>query len=270
MNSGQVPELASSELLLGELSLDGSLRHTSAILPMVSGARDQGFTSAFVPAVDAKEACLVEGIGVMPTNGLGDLIRHLRGDSQIVPLQYNAGTLDELAEEKTWPGPDLAHIKGQEHAKRALEIAAAGGHNLLMSGPPGSGKTLLARAMPSILPRMTPEESLDVTKIYSVGGLLPSDKPLVVERPFRSPHYSISNAGLVGGGRLPRPGEIYTESQGCAVPRRTARVGALCSGIPPPAHGRPGGHNQSRRRYRHISGQLRTDRGHECLPMWVL
>ena len=212
VSSGQVQESPSSALFLGELSLDGSLRHTSGILPMVSVARDQEFTMVFVPAVDAKEASLVEGIGIGPASGLGDVVSHLRGDAEIAPLPVGSA---EVADTQDTPaGPDLSHIRGQEHAKRSLEVAAAGGHNLLMSGPPGTGKTLLARAMPSILPRMTPQESLDVSKIYSVGGLLPSDLPLIVQRPFRSPHYTISNAGLVGGGRLPRPGEITLSHRG--------------------------------------------------------
>ncbi len=214
ISSGQVSDSdwPDSTLSLGELSLDGSLRHTSGILPMVSVARDQEIATAFVPAVDAREASLVEGIDVIPVGSLAELLSHLRGESQISPLLHDG--LDEPDTEDALVGPDLSHVKGQEHAKRALEVAAAGGHNLLMSGPPGSGKTLLARTLPSILPRMTPQESLDVTKVYSVGGLLPPDKPLILRRPFRSPHYTISNAGLVGGGRLPRPGEITLSHRG--------------------------------------------------------
>ncbi len=212
LSSGQVLDWPDSTLSLGELSLDGSLRHTGGILPMVSVARDQGFATAFVPAVDAKEASLVEGIDVIPAGSLSELVSHLLGESKIPP-SLNDGP-EEPDTEDALMGPDISHVKGQENAKRALEVAAAGGHNLLMSGPPGSGKTLLARTLPSIMPRMTPQESLDVTKVYSVGGLLPSDKPLILQRPFRSPHYTISNAGLVGGGRLPRPGEITLSHRG--------------------------------------------------------
>ena len=212
LSSGQVLDWPDSTLSLGELSLDGSLRHTGGILPMVSIARDQGFTTAFVPAVDAKEASLVEGIDVIPAGNLSELVSHLLGESKILPSLHDGP--EEPTAEDALIGPDLSHVKGQENAKRALEVAAAGGHNLLMSGPPGSGKTLLARTLPSIMPRMTPQESLDVTKVYSVGGLLPSDKPPILQRPFRSPHYTISNAGLVGGGRLPRPGEITLSHRG--------------------------------------------------------
>ena len=209
-SSGQVSSSPESALFLGELSLDGSLRHTGGVLPMVSVAAGQDYTTVFVPAVDAREASLVEGVEVVPTDTLGELVSHMRGETKLAPF-----TADEKEEpEESPPGPDPSNIKGQEHAKRALEVAAAGGHNLLMSGPPGSGKTLLARAVPSILPRMTPQESLEVTKIYTVGGLLPTDRPLMVHRPFRSPHYTISNAGLVGGGRLPGPGEITLSHRG--------------------------------------------------------
>ena len=166
VSSGQISESPDSALFLGELSLDGSLRHTSGILPMVSGGREQGFTAVFVPAVDAPEASLVEGIDVIPASNLVELVSHLRGETETAPLPF--GGAQRTDAEDVPAGPDLSHIKGQEHAKGALEVAAAGGHNLLMSGPPGSGKTLLARAMPSILPRMTPQESLDVTKIDSL------------------------------------------------------------------------------------------------------
>jgi len=212
VSSGQVSDSPDSAVFLGELSLDGGLRHTSGILPMVSIARVRELTTAFVPAVDAREAALVEGIEVIPTNSLGDLVSHLRGETRIAPVPFEDIRVADIGDAPA--GPDLSHVKGQEHAKRALEVAAAGGHNLLLTGPPGTGKTLLARAMPSILPGMTPQESLEVTKIYSVSGLLPSDKPLILQRPFRSPHYTISNAGLVGGGRLPRPGEITLSHRG--------------------------------------------------------
>ena len=218
LSSKQVPQIPDSALLLGELSLDGSLRHTSGILPMVAVARDEGLRRVFVPSSDANEAALVEGAEITPVATLVELVAHLRGESYIEPLPGGPpegdGHFVVEPDEKVSGGVDLSDIRGQEHAKRALEVAAAGGHNILMSGPPGSGKTLLARSIPSILPRLTREEALDVTRIYSVSGLLPASSPLISQRPFRSPHYTISNAGLVGGGRQPRPGEITLSHRG--------------------------------------------------------
>jgi len=212
IGSEQLSADTSQMLFLGELSLDGGLRHTHGILPMVATAKEQGFSTVFVPAADAREASLVEGVRVIAVNSLAELASHLVGEA-IIP-DYRPEDRAEAVAEADRPAVDLAYIKGQEHVKRALEVAAAGGHNILMSGPPGSGKTLLARSLPSILPKMGMGEALEVTKVYSVSGLLPQDKPLIAQRPFRSPHYTISHAGLVGGGRWPRPGEISLSHRG--------------------------------------------------------
>ena len=206
MASGQVPASEDSAVFLGELSLNGQLRHTNGVLPMVALARDRGFQAVYVPAEDAGEASLIEGVQVLPVSELGELASHLRAVQPIAP--FVAPEPGPSAEPPAIDVVDFCHIRGQEHVKRALEVAASGGHNVLMSGPPGAGKTLLTRAMPGILPAMTPQEALEVTKIYSVAGLLPQDVPMVRQRPFRAPHHTISHAGLVGGGRNPRPGEI--------------------------------------------------------------
>ena len=211
LSSEQVTADGSQTLFLGELSLDGSLRHTHGILPMVALAKNKNIASVIVPEVDAREASLIEGAEIIPVASLSQLVGYLRGE--IPAPKYQP---EEVPEH---PPPfalatDLADIKGQEHVKRALEVAAAGGHNIIMCGPPGSGKTLLARSLPSILPPMTNEEALEVTKIYSVSGLLPLDTALVRQRPFRAPHYTISNAGLVGGGHWPKPGEISLSHRG--------------------------------------------------------
>ncbi len=211
LSSEQVAADLSRTLFLGELSLDGGVRHTNGILAMVALAREQGLLTVIVPAGDAGEASLIEGVTVIPVSSLSGLIGHLRGVS---PIPAHVPPPSEEAALPLWNATDLTHVKGQEHAKRALEVAAAGGHNMVMVGPPGSGKTMLARALPSIFPRMAMEECLEVTKIYSVGGLLPADTPLITQRPFRSPHYTISHAGLVGGGRWPRPGEISLSHRG--------------------------------------------------------
>ncbi len=210
LSSEQVSADILQMLFLGELSLDGVLRHTHGILSMVALAKEKGIPIVFVPATDAEEASLIDGIRIIPLNSLAELAAHLRGDALVSP--YIAQRKEAIAP----PGisNDLTNIKGQEHAKRALEVAAAGGHNLVMVGPPGSGKTMLSRSLPSILPTMRIEEVLEVTRIYSVAGLLPSDTPLITHRPFRSPHYTISHAGLVGGGRWPRPGEISLSHRG--------------------------------------------------------
>jgi magnesium chelatase family protein len=204
------PDLDSS-IILGELSLDGGVRHTTGILPLVSAARSQGYERAFVPAEDAPEAALVPGIEIIPVAKLSELVGHLQGLNPIAPYQ-SAFDLDLLDQPRY--GTDFRDVKGQEHVKRALEVAAAGGHCVLMSGPPGAGKTLLARALPSILPKLTVDEALEITKIYSVSGLLPADEPLITQRPFRAPHHTISHAGLVGGGHWPRPGEISLAHRG--------------------------------------------------------
>ncbi len=211
LSSEQIYADVSQTIILGELSLDGSLRHTNGVLPMVALAHQEGFSTTIVPEADAKEASLIEGTKIIPIVSLSQLVSYLREEIPIPEYQ------PEEIQEYTPPAvsiTDLAYIKGQEHVKRALEVAAAGGHNVIMIGPPGSGKTLLARSLPSILPPMTTEEALEVTKVYSVSGLLPSDTPMLRQRPFRSPHYTISNAGLVGGGHWPRPGEISLSHRG--------------------------------------------------------
>ena len=211
LSSEQIFADFSKTLFLGELSLDGSLRHTNGVLPMVAIAKERGLLEIFVPADDANEASLVDGVSIIPCISLAQLISHFRGESSIPVFQHD----DNLENAISTPSQiDLGDIKGQEHAKRALEIAAAGGHNILMSGPPGSGKTMLARALPAIIPTMILHEALEVTKIYSVSGLLAQDTPLINQRPFRSPHYTISHAGLVGGGHWPRPGEVSLSHRG--------------------------------------------------------
>ena len=213
LSTGQIPDTLTGALLLGELALDGKLRPTQGILPMVAVGRSQGFKTVFVPAVNADEAALVSGVTIVPVDTLSQLVAHVRSESAISP--YMPGMSPPRKNRREPPRlADLADVRGQEHAKRALEVAAAGGHNLLMMGPPGSGKTLLARCLPSVLPPMVPEEALEVTTIYSVAGLLPSGSPLIADRPFRSPHYTISNAGLVGGGMVPRPGEVTLSHRG--------------------------------------------------------
>jgi len=205
ISSGQLNADISHSIFLGELSLDGKLRHTYGVLPMVALARDKGLSGIFVPYDDAKEASLIDNIHKFPTESLAQLVAYLQGQIDIPEYHSELNWEQEFHPSYTF---DLVYIKGQEHAKRALEIAAAGRHNILMCGPPGSGKTMLARSLPSILPLLTMEEAIEVTKIYSVSGLLPSDTSIIVERPFRSPHYTISHAGLVGGGQWPKPGEI--------------------------------------------------------------
>ena len=215
IGSGQAGEDGSIDTIaiVGELSLEGNVRHTQGVLPMTALACESGLAQIVVPEADAPEAALVDGIEVLPTATLKALVDHFRGDrplEQYIPSDFP----DAPIAAGFGDGIDLGFVKGQEHVKRALEVAAAGGHNLVMMGPPGSGKTLLARCLPSILPAMARSEALDVTKIYSVAGLLPSETPLMSMRPFRSPHYTVSHAGLVGGGQWPRPGEITLAHRG--------------------------------------------------------
>ena len=209
-SAGQIPQEAlGGALVIGELSLDGLVRHVRGVLPMAAVARAQGFRRVFVPRSDAAQAALIPDLEVIPVDSLNDLFQHLLGEKNIPPAPPVPVQEVEVA-----VNTDFSEIKGQEHVKRALEVAAAGGHNMLMVGPPGSGKTLLARSIPAIMPRMTVDEALDVTRIYSVADQLPAEIPLIRNRPFRSPHHTISHAGLVGGGNVPHPGEISLAHRG--------------------------------------------------------
>jgi magnesium chelatase family protein len=205
------PDKIKDALFMGELSLEGTTRHTKGILPLAALARSRGLTRLFVPEVDAAEAALMPGLEVIPVRSLAELVGHLTGLSPIEP--YTVDIEDAFDEEGVYAA-DFADIMGQEHVKRAMEVAAAGGHNVLLTGPPGAGKTLISKSLPSILPRLSVDEALEVTKIYSIAGLLPSDTPLIRTRPFRAPHHTISYAGLVGGGAWPRPGEISLAHRG--------------------------------------------------------
>jgi len=211
LNSGQVFFEPKDKLFLGELALDGNLRPITGVLPILLMAKQMGFKQVFIPEGNAKEAGLVTGIEIIPLKSLHEAIGFLQGLIKIEPVSP-ADWVKLLQVPET--SFDMQLIKGQEAAKRALEIAAAGGHNILLSGPPGTGKTLLAKALPSILPKLTMDEVLEITKIYSVAGLLNVNKTLITTRPFRSPHHTTSGVALVGGGSSPRPGEISLSHRG--------------------------------------------------------
>lgn len=202
--SKQLPDSElKSVLMLGELALDGTLRGIAGVLPMVIGALENNIKTVIVPNDNAQEAAFVQGIEVLPANSLAQVVEHLLGKERIAPQAYTAWNADD----SSYP-TDFSEIKGQQGAKRAAEVAVAGHHNLLLIGTPGSGKTMLARSIPSILPKLTFEEALEITKIHSITGALKTNGGIIDERPFRSPHHSASAAAIVGGGAKASPGEI--------------------------------------------------------------
>lgn len=198
-------------MFLGELSLTGELRPVCGALPMIISAVQSGITKIILPDENKHEAAAIKGAEIFPAKTLGEIVAHFSGEK---PLEKYEENVDLIFENFSKYGVDFSDVKGQEHAKRALTVAAAGGHNALLIGSPGSGKTMLAQRIPSILPPLSFEEALEVTKIHSIAGVLPEKTPLLSARPFRSPHHTISAAGIAGGGRVPRPGEISLAHNG--------------------------------------------------------
>jgi magnesium chelatase family protein len=204
-----VDEVPDSFAFIGELSLNGDVRRINGVLPMVMLAREKGMKAVFVPEENSREASVISGIDIYAVSNAEQLILHFRGEELLTPCEHYVPP--ETAYTETL---DFADVRGQQSAKKALEIAAAGGHNALLIGSPGSGKSMLSKRMPSILPPLTFEEALETTKIHSISGLLTPDTPIITKRPFRSPHHTISSAGLAGGGTVPHPGEVSLAHNG--------------------------------------------------------
>ncbi len=207
--SGQLKSNIENNIFIGEVALDGMIRAVNGVLALTITAKENGFEEIFVPAENAKEASVVEGITVYGVSHLKELLNHLSGEKLITPCKAST----ELFEKEIYY-PDFSEVKGQLAAKKALEIAAAGHHNLLMVGPPGAGKSMLAKRLPSILPEMTFEESIETTKIHSIAGILNKANPFIKSRPFRSPHHTVSAPAVAGGGTIPKPGEISLAHNG--------------------------------------------------------
>ncbi len=203
--------LPESSLFFGELSLDGSLRHTKGALLLALYAKEKKIKNIFLPKASTNEAAVIKGVNVYPIENLCQLIAYLLGQIDIKPTEYSQREDSWVADEAEF---DMAEITAQEQAKRAMEIVASGGHNIFMVGSPGCGKTMLARALPGILPPLTEKESLEVTRIYSASGLIPPEGSLIKTRPFRAPHHTISQVGLIGGGSRPQPGDISLAHRG--------------------------------------------------------
>lgn len=207
--SEQIKSDISDFLFMGELSLEGKLRHTGGALPQSILAKEKKYSSFFLPVSNAKEAAIIKGVDIYPLSSLHELLNHLLG-KQVIDKQKPT-LIKEISDDDF--EFDMKDIRGQEQAKRAMEISAAGGHNIILKGPPGAGKTLLARTLPSILPKSTFDEAIEITKIYSISGLLDGDS-IAIKRPFRSPHHTTSHIGLIGGGNTPKPGEISLAHRG--------------------------------------------------------
>lgn len=208
-SSGQIENIPEDSVFIGELSLNGEIYPVNGVLPMTIHALQKGFKNIFVPSKNAKEAAIIKGINVFPIRNVAEIIENIQLNKKLKPqpqTYVNTAQHNDVL--------DFCQVKGQYNVKRAVEIAAAGGHNLLLIGPPGSGKSMIAKRLPSILPEMTFEEIIETTKIYSIAGILQGDSPLITKRPFRAPHHTISRIGLSGGGNVPHPGELSLSHNG--------------------------------------------------------